>query len=72
MTSARENAALLLGALVGEGIDPDLVYSDLRLVHLYPASAEFEMLRTEPNGQTISFPISFARDEDGVWRIKSF
>lgn len=71
-SSARDSAELLLGEIIGRAIDPDRIYGDIAPTTVYPGMAEFEMIRTDPDGETISYPILFVRDSDGIWRIKSF
>jgi hypothetical protein len=35
-------------------------------------AAEYELLSTDPNGNTLSFPVHFVMDDDGNWKIMNF
>jgi PKD repeat protein len=70
--SSRPRASVLIGAINDRGIDPDLVYGAIQPLQIYDGFAEFEMVRTGPDGLPAGFPIQFARDADGIWRLKSF
>jgi hypothetical protein len=72
VVSSRERASLLLTAMTDHGIDPDAVYTGITLLQLYDGFAEFEMVRPDAEGNPIGFVIHFARDVDGIWRIKTF
>lgn len=49
----------------------DQILTDISLVELRGAGAEYQMLRMD-NGKRISHFVQFAIDQDGVWRIKFF
>ena len=35
-------------------------------------SAVYELLTTDPNGNTIAFPVYFSLEKDGTWKIGKF
>ncbi len=45
--------------------------SEIRLYTLYGRVAGCGAIRTETGG-TYSYPVTFVRDENGIWRIKGF
>ena len=51
--------------------DVDLVYTNVRLVDAGFEGAEYEMLAVR-DGVEVSFPIWFAVDDDGRWRLWRF
>jgi len=49
----------------------DQYLTTIQPVEIGPNGAEYEMLRTR-DGQTLSYPVFFQVDVDGVWRIRMF
>lgn len=70
--SSRDRASVLIAAMNDHGIDPDAVYTAVEPLQIYDGFAEFEMIRPDADGTPVGFAIQFARDADGIWRIKTF
>jgi hypothetical protein len=49
----------------------DTILIDIQAVSFDDGRAEYQMLRVE-NTATVSYPVMFVQDEDGVWRLESF
>jgi len=49
----------------------DKVLTDITLIEMSAADAEYQMVRTDVRGRT-AYMVRFGIDEDGVWRIYGF
>ncbi len=49
----------------------DQIMTQVQLVDMGPAGAEYEM-RRDRDGQTLSYPVWFQLDADGLWRLRRF
>lgn len=57
-------------ALAADPSKVEMALSEIRPKSYGRETVECEMLRVQ-NGKTFAFPVSFIRDYDGVWRLKS-
>jgi hypothetical protein len=68
---ARDTYRDLFAALQAQLGQIDAILPDIQAVSFDDGRAEYQMLRVE-NTATVSYPVMFVQDEDGVWRLESF
>ena len=68
-TKVRELYQKILPEVLTSGTPISEILPDIRFEHLLGGRANFEMVRTEPEGQ-ISYLVEFELDIDGVWRLR--
>jgi len=64
-------AAYFEGFTPAQFVAADAMFTDLTLLDVTPGRAECEMMRDE-DGLLYSFPVSFAIDVDGRWKLWQF
>jgi len=69
---SRERYEGIFTALISELSLIESILTDIQLLAVRGNQAEFVMLRTGADGVERSFYILFVRDNDGIWRLRTF
>ncbi len=70
--SRRARYDTLLRGLTRPLADIDAILTDLQYVGDAGNRVEYQMIRTDDEGDPVSYPVFFVKDEDGIWRLEFF
>ena len=69
---SRDRYRGIFTTLAAELSQIDSILTDIQLIAVRRDEAEFAMLRVSADGVERSFYILFVRDNDGIWRLRTF